>query len=139
MTETLLTQAADRTGELDLDPRIGIEVLESVRATAAVRKSLHQLRGRGHVLALDDWTAMPDQQALLPLADVVKIDLRDLITAGPGLLDSARACGALTVAERVETPSQLHWCAELGFDFFQGNLYGAAQTLQIRVSIGAAA
>lgn len=121
-------------GEMRLPPlprQLGIEVVESVRVDAAVLDGIRRLRADGHLISVDDFTQDTDQVRVLPLADIVKIDLRDLLRRGPDLLRRAEEHGALTVIERVETADELRRCEDLGFDLVQGNLLEAPLVLDI--------
>jgi EAL and modified HD-GYP domain-containing signal transduction protein len=113
----------------ELPRQMGIEVVESVVVDAEVLAGVRRLRSAGHLIAVDDFTGTSSQIALLPYADIVKIDIRDLDRQGTGLLVLARACGALTVVERVETATDLRRCQDLGFDLVQGNYLAAAEVL----------
>ena len=106
------------------DDHLVLEVVESVRADAAALAGLARQRARGYRVAQDDWTAAPAQRAMLPHADFVKVDCRDLDRLGePGLLE-ARTSGALLVAERVADEALRRRCLELGFDLLQGYVLG---------------
>lgn len=121
------------TAELPIPPvpsRLVVEVVESVRADAAVVEGIEDLRAAGFRIALDDFAGLDDQLALLPWADYVKIDLRDLDRCGARLVDIAAGHGATLVAERVETQAQLEECEALGFSLFQGNHLRAAEVLR---------
>ena len=110
-------------GELPLpeEPnRLVVEVVESVRADARVLAGLRRLRARGFRVALDDFVGLTGQVAMLPYADYVKVDVRDIEQRGPRLVELARSHGATLVAERIEHPDQMAACRELGFDLFQG-------------------
>jgi EAL and modified HD-GYP domain-containing signal transduction protein len=62
-----------------------------------------------------------DVQALLPLVDVIKIDLMGMSMADlPALVRSIKAPGKKLLAEKVETIEEFHVCMELGFEYFQG-------------------
>lgn len=104
----------------DEPDRLVIEVVESVRADAAVVAGVRRLREHGFRIALDDFVGLSSQVALLPYADYVKVDRRDLALRGRPLVDLARSEGGRLVAERIETPAQRDWCEDLGFDLFQG-------------------
>lgn len=121
---------ADRPLPVDAR-RLVIEIVESVPGDESVVDGLELLRAGGQTIAIDDFTATPDQLAMLPHADYVKVDCRDLATQGPSLIDLARSQGALLIAERVETHELLKHCLELGFDLLQGNILGAATTMPI--------
>lgn len=100
--------------------RLVIEVVESVRTDAAVLAGVRRLRERGFRIAIDDFVGLTSQVALLPYADYVKIDCRDLFARGPALAQLAADTGARLVAERIETPAELEVCRGLGFHLFQG-------------------
>lgn len=108
--------------------RLVLEVVESVQATEAVLAGLPALRGDGYLIALDDYVATPDQVAMLPFADYVKVDLRDMATLTVRALDAARRFGARLVAEHVADDALMDQAVSLGFDLLQGDVLGAART-----------
>jgi len=119
------------TGERDLpDPaeRLVLEVVETVHADDAVLGGLPALRLDGYLIALDDYVATPDQVAMLPYADFVKVDLRDLDTMPAHALTAARRYGARLVAEHVADRELVLRAVRLGFDLLQGDELGAATT-----------
>jgi EAL and modified HD-GYP domain-containing signal transduction protein len=98
-----------------------LEILEDVRAEAGILAVAEGLVRQGYRLALDDFAFQPGNEALLPLADYVKIDVLD--TPPDELarrLAIVHAHGALAVAEKIETAEMYELCRGLGFDFFQG-------------------
>ncbi len=108
---------------LPLDPaRLVLEIVESVQADPAVLAGVKALRARGYRIAIDDFVGLDDQVALLPHADYVKLDIRDLARQGTALIRLAARFGAVLVAERVEDESTLDRCAAAGFTLFQGNV-----------------
>lgn len=111
--------------------RLVIEIVESVPGDEGVVEGLERLHEGGQQVAIDDFTGSDDQLAMLPHADYVKIDCRDLARQGPELITIARGFGARVVAERVETHELLRYCLGLGFDLLQGNILGAAVTMPI--------
>lgn len=106
-------------------PDVVLEVLERVAPDDEVRAGIVALRAAGFLIALDDMTQHDPRLALLDLADVVKVDLRDApgreLAAFVAQLRSART-GLRLVAERIETESDLHAAMLAGFDLFQGYL-----------------
>ena len=119
-------------GELPIpaDPgRLVIEIVESVRADAAVVAGVRRLREAGYRIAIDDYVGLTSQETLLPYASYVKVDRRDLCLRGPSLVNGARAHGATLIAERIETDPELNRCKALGFDLFQGFLLETTQVL----------
>lgn len=104
-----------------LPEQLVVEIVESVVADDAVLKGVRRLRERGFRIAIDDFVGLASQRRLLPYADFVKIDVRDLDVEGQPLLDLARSRGAQLVAECVESEPMLDECQALGFELFQGN------------------
>ncbi len=113
--------------DLQCDPsKVVVEVVESAFADDVLRARLTALREEGFRIALDDFIGTRSQIELLPFANFVKIDYRDLQSHGPGLVDLARQGGATLVAERIETQAALAECVALGFDLFQGHAFEPA-------------
>ena len=106
-----------------LDPQnVVLEILDA-QPTAALRDALERLKSLGYRLALDECVLEEGGEALLAMADVVKVDVT---RAGEGLerlaarLDSP---GVRLLAEKVETATAHQRCVELGFELFQGFHY----------------
>jgi EAL and modified HD-GYP domain-containing signal transduction protein len=100
-----------------------IEILETVRITPRIIERCRELRGRGFSFAMDDVVQLESAYALLlPIIDVVKIDVSDLAAdALATLVRRVRAAwGAKLLAEKIDTKEQAERCRELGFDLFQG-------------------
>ena len=113
--------------DLHCDPsKVVVEVVESAFADEALHARLTELHAAGFRIALDDFIGTRSQVDLLPLADFVKVDYRDLTARGAGLVDLARQSGAMLVAERIETRAAMIECADLGFDLFQGHAFEPA-------------
>ncbi len=109
--------------------RLVLEVVESVQADADVLAGLERLRSHGYRVAIDDFAAESHQVAMLPFADFVKIDCRDVARLGPGLVELGRRYGATLVAERVSDAALVDACRDWGFDLLQGDQLGPAVTL----------
>jgi EAL and modified HD-GYP domain-containing signal transduction protein len=102
--------------------RVILEILETVKATPPVVARMQELKALGFKFALDDVISQsPDVAILMPLVDVIKIDLMG-VAAGdlPALVRSLKTPGKKLLAEKVETLEQFHVCMELGFEYFQG-------------------
>ncbi len=109
--------------------RLVIEVNDAVTVDSAVLSGIRRLREEGFRVAVPAFVSNPNQRRLLPHADFVKIDVRDLDVEGPPVVHLARSYGALLVAEYVETPDTLRHARDLGFTLFQGNLLERAGVL----------
>lgn len=113
------------TGELQLPARpdrLVVEIAGTTRIDGDVLRGVRRLREQGFRVAMAGFVSRSDQRMLLPQADFVKIDARDLDLEGEPVVDLARSHGALLVAEFVETSTELKAGRRLGFDLYQGNL-----------------
>jgi c-di-GMP phosphodiesterase len=112
----------EKASPLPVHPqRVIIEVLEDVRATPEAIAGIKAMRARGHTIALDDFAPRTSDCALLPFADMIKIDISqhkpDELAKLAGLLKKRKVT---LVAERIETVEEFDRCVGLGFDAFQG-------------------
>jgi EAL and modified HD-GYP domain-containing signal transduction protein len=99
-----------------------VEITGTTRIDGDVLRGVRRLREQGFRIAMAGFVSRQDQRMLLPQADFVKIDARDLDLEGEPVVDLARSHGALLVAEFVETSAELKAGRRLGFDLYQGNL-----------------
>jgi len=119
-------------GELPIPERpdrLVIEIAEHVAVDAELIGSVRRLRDRGFRIAVPGFVSRPSQRLLLPHADFVKIDVRDLDVEGRPVVELARSFGALLIAEFVERSWLLEHSCDLGFDLLQGNLIEPASVL----------
>uniref|UniRef100_B8DN28 Diguanylate phosphodiesterase n=1 Tax=Nitratidesulfovibrio vulgaris (strain DSM 19637 / Miyazaki F) TaxID=883 RepID=B8DN28_NITV9 len=111
----------------------GVEVLETVPVTEAVLLALSALKSEGYLIVVDDYAGQPGMEALLDLADIVKIDvlgrpLADLARDVAGL--RSRQCQLL--AEKVEDLATHRQCEALGFSLFQGFFFSRPELVHGR-------
>lgn len=110
--------------------RVVLEILETVEVSDRLCERIRELRSCGFRVALDDYVVDDGRQVLLPLVDVVKVDLPSVA----GQLDAVVAgelsdfCG-LMLAEKVETEAEFQRCVALGFRLFQGFFFCRPNTL----------
>ncbi len=100
-----------------------LEVLEDIEVDDRLVEAVAALRARGYRFAVDDFTGEPGRERLLPLCEVVKVDV--LGVAPQALAEVVRRCrdaapGIQVLAERVEDEVALARCLEVGADLFQG-------------------
>lgn len=108
-----------------LDPaRLVIEILESIEPDDEVVSACHRLKDIGYKLALDDYEDEDARAVLMPLADIVKLDVLERpIDRAVAMAEAMRNSGLSVVAERVETRDIHDACVRGGFDLFQGYFY----------------
>ncbi|MDK2123341.1 EAL and HDOD domain-containing protein [Parachitinimonas caeni] len=99
-----------------------LEILETVALTPEVIARAKVLKAAGYRLALDDVIGLDaTQKAILPLIDVVKLDV---LAIPPDqlapLVKAMRQYPVKLLAEKIDTPEQQKLCLDLGFDYFQG-------------------
>lgn len=119
--EMLLNRSYDL---LDRDAVV-IELLEDVEVDARVRAACERLVRRGYRLALDDFTGAGGHDALLPLAEIVKLDVLDRpFEEIRAVVQPLRRHGVRLLAERVESAEVRDACRAMGFELFQGFFFG---------------
>jgi EAL and modified HD-GYP domain-containing signal transduction protein len=112
-------------GDLPIPPRpdrLVVEVPDALDVDRTVLEGLRRLRARGFRIALPRYVDSAAQRRLLPHADFVKLDVRELDVEGQPVVEVASSYGALLIAEFVETTSELEHARDLGITLFQGNL-----------------
>lgn len=111
--------------------KVVLEILETVKVTDSVVARVVELKQAGYTFALDDVIADSDDiRKLLPLVDIVKIDIAGM---PPSTLSQLSARFRLTkkklLAEKVENIEEYNRCLELGFDYFQGYYFAKPAVL----------
>lgn len=102
--------------------KVILEILETVDVTDSIVARVGELVQAGYRFALDDVIAESDgMQRLLPLVDVVKVEINDMafdkLSRLSGRIKTAQK---KLLAEKVESVEQFQQCLALGFDYFQG-------------------
>ncbi len=101
-----------------------IEVLETVEPDAEVLEACRKLREEGYQIALDDFVFRPGCEALLDVADMLKIEIQSIPRPEQKLLvRSSKARGLQVLAEKVETYEEFEWAKQAGYDYFQGYFF----------------
>jgi c-di-GMP phosphodiesterase len=109
--------------DLPIDPsRCVIEILEDIKITPKLIAQVKRLKSKGHQIALDDFVYTPAAEPLLPLVDVIKLDLLALSEQQLSeMVERFQPLDALLLAEKVESQEVLDKCRQMGFVLFQGN------------------
>lgn len=101
--------------------QVVLEVLENVPVTLPVLKSIQRLKNAGFIIALDDFIYNPEHRPLVPLVDIIKIDIRQMDRKGlVKHVKILKKFKARLLAEKVETLEEYEFCVGLGFEYFQG-------------------
>lgn len=113
--------------------RTGVEVLECVEPDDEVLDACRRLKGKGYVLALDDYVAGSPWEAHLDLADIVKVDvLESTYEERSALARRFKHGGPRLLAEKVETQAMHEETRGLGYELYQGYFFARPTTLSAR-------
>jgi EAL and modified HD-GYP domain-containing signal transduction protein len=108
-----------------------VEILECVQPLPAVLRLLRELKQQGYTLALDDYVGQETLASLLPLVDIVKVDVSHKNAADiRSLARTLSGHGLTLLAEKVEDLDTLRLCRELHFSLFQGFFFGRVEIVQ---------
>jgi EAL and modified HD-GYP domain-containing signal transduction protein len=98
-----------------------LEVLETVFSDPEVLGGLGRLKKRGFTIALDDYVYRPGDDAMIALADLIKLDVLGLSDEEVlARVEQLRSFDVDLLAEKIETREQFEACREMGFKYFQG-------------------
>lgn len=111
----------ENTAELLPPKDVVIELREDIVVDAQVVEAVADLKAKGYTIALDDFVADSDAEALLPYASFVKLDVYGTapIIWQP-LAHRLASSAAQVVAERVETADVVAQAQDAGCTLFQG-------------------
>jgi EAL and modified HD-GYP domain-containing signal transduction protein len=117
-----------------LPPSLGVvEVLESVPPDDLVMAALLRLRKAGYTIALDDFVFNDPRQPLAPMADILKVDLRQTTAEQREIIrKSLGTAGCRLLAEKVETREEFAAAKAAGFTYFQGYFFRRPEVLHAR-------
>lgn len=111
-------------GHLFLLPaqRTVAELLESVVPDEQVSSACQKLKRAGCLIALDDFVPQGRQESLAGLADIIKLDLRQLtLEVCQKAILRYQTSGCKMLAERIETPEEFRADRQMGFDLFRAS------------------
>ncbi|MBP7892624.1 MAG: HDOD domain-containing protein [Firmicutes bacterium] len=106
-----------------LAPRalLGIEIPNGIVPTESLVKACRELKRKGYILALDNFVPGSGQEALVELADIVKINFLDTSAAQRRQLRARLdLSSARFLASRVESVSQYDEARDADYSYFQG-------------------
>ncbi len=105
-----------------------LEVLEDTQISEPLVRSIKLLKTTTTKVALDDFDLTLDVSALLPYADIVKIDFLSLSRAEiEKTIHLVSRYNVQLLAEKVETNSDYLWAVSKGFELFQGYFFKKPQ------------
>lgn len=101
--------------------KVGIEVLEGVEPTPDLITACEKLKNMGYTISLDDYVPGQSSDALIDLADIVKVDFTNTpVDARRAMVNDPQFEHVTLLAEKVETKEQFAQAASWGYSYFQG-------------------
>lgn len=111
-----------------------LEVVNSVEVTAEIIERCRELKTNKFKIALDNPQHHAQLEALIPYADYIKLDMRDVdIVLATQWLKKYQATGCQLIAEKVEQNAQFTALLEAGYRQFQGYFYARPENLNSKV------
>ena len=110
-----------------------VEILESVPVDPDVVAACRSLKEQGYMIALDDFVSSDPREALVPLADIVKVEMQ--LTTEQQRTELMKRFGHLhcrMLAEKVESHEEFVRAQAQGFVYFQGYFFRRPEMLSTR-------
>jgi EAL and modified HD-GYP domain-containing signal transduction protein len=102
----------------------GLEIPENELFDDQMVAALRDLKGHGYQLALDDFRYRPGSEAHLDLFDLVKLNLLELGRVQlREQVERLKPYQGLLLADKLGTRPDHEFCADAGFDLFQGYFF----------------
>ena len=119
---------------IPLDPTWMVpEILETVTLNEACLKGIRGLHERGFCLALDDFVDTTAFDEILPMVDIVKLDVLALPQSQWATqIARLRRHNCQILAEKVETLDAYEMLHSLGVDYFQGYFFARPKIVEGR-------
>ncbi len=110
--------------------QVVVEILEDVVPDEEVIAACRKLKDQGYMLALDDFVAPDGLESLIALADIIKVDVRQLPPDqwGPIAAQFSNR-GIKMLAEKVETREEFERLHACGYHYFQGYFLSRPSTV----------
>jgi EAL and modified HD-GYP domain-containing signal transduction protein len=103
--------------------RIVVEILERDKASQTTIDACIKLKNMGYVLAVDDFILDDDNQPLLDLVDIVKVEFPAVSLADKSTLIGKYRNNLRFLAEKIETREEYASAVNLGYELFQGYFF----------------
>ena len=115
--------------------KIVVEILEDVMAEPEVVKSIKNAKNEGYTVALDDFVFLEHLKELVKLADIIKVDFRELSQEEiKKQVELYKRYNLRLLAEKVEDEEEFEFAKRLGFAYFQGYFF-QKPTIEAKSSI----
>jgi EAL and modified HD-GYP domain-containing signal transduction protein len=130
-TENLLIQ-----GVATIFPKefLVVEVLETVEPKNEIVQACKKLKEEGYTIALDDFIFKPGYEALIEVADIIKVDFLNSTEEERGyLLKRFGGRSIKFLAEKIETIEDYKKAYNEGYSYFQGYYFSKPVTLSANI------
>jgi EAL and modified HD-GYP domain-containing signal transduction protein len=103
--------------------QVMIEIVKTVEPDEELIGAIRKLKASGFTIALDNFSPGDHREALVDLADLIKVDVRNTSASerSARIANYRRSCEFL--ASRVETQEEFREAYEMGFSQFQGYFF----------------
>jgi c-di-GMP-related signal transduction protein len=109
--------------------RIVVEILEREKATQQTVDACIKFKKMGYILAIDDFVLDEDNQPLLDLVDIIKVEFPSVSLEGQAALIDRYRDKVKFLAEKIETREEYASAVKLGYDLFQGYFFSKPSML----------
>lgn len=107
-----------------------VEVLETVPADPNVVAACQSLKEGGYTIALDDFVADDKREALVEMADIIKVDMKLTTDAQrAAIVKNYGPWRHRLLAEKIESRSEFTKARDQGFVYYQGFFFRRPETL----------
>lgn len=111
-----------------------LEIVHQVNVTPEIIARCEALKAAKFKIALDNPQRHPHLEALLAVADYIKLDMRDVsLEDAKALLRKYQKPNCKVIAEKVEQNAQFQSLQEAGYQQFQGYFYAQPENLNAKV------
>ncbi len=127
-----------KSGVANLLPKdqLVIEIMETVAPTKDILNTCQQLKQNGYRLALDDYVLAPVFEPMTKLADIIKVDFRQLsLDDQYRSIQMNRHKGIEFLAEKIETEEEFNRAKEMGYGLFQGYFFAKPMILKTKTIV----
>lgn len=113
----------------NLDPnQVVVELAENPYGQDGLIEACQHIKQLGFKLALDDPMMLSGEHKVLPLIDIVKVDIgRVQLAHARQRMSQFSQARVQLIAENVNTPVMFDQCRDLGFDLFQGYFFASPE------------
>ncbi|WP_353893912.1 HDOD domain-containing protein [Proteinivorax hydrogeniformans] len=103
--------------------KVVIEVLERVEVSDRLLSACKKLREQGYIIALDDFVLKEENEALIEVADIIKMEFSGVNKVKQQQLIGKYGNKLKFLAEKIETREEFQQASSMGYHFFQGYFF----------------